>query len=75
MSDSSPVVDTFYGLAEVAEGVSDDDVSQWLGALVLLLAEEIGEPERVVALATEAAVATAAPVSNPDPNQEQEDQQ
>lgn len=75
MSDSSPVVDAFYGLAEVAEGVSDDDVSQWLGALVLLLAEEIGEPERVVALATEAAVATASPVSNRHPNQEQEDQQ
>lgn len=55
MSTSSRVVDIFYGLSEVAERVEDDNVNRWLGALVLLLAEELGDRERVVALAHEAA--------------------
>lgn len=55
MSTPSPVVELFYGLSEVAEGVPDDNVNRWLGALALLLAEEIGDRDRVVALAREAA--------------------
>jgi hypothetical protein len=55
MSTYGPVVDTFYGLSEVAEGVDDDNLNRWLGALVLLLAEEIGDRDRVVELARQAA--------------------
>lgn len=55
MSTPATVVDLFYGLSEVAERVGDDNVNRWLGALVLLLAEEIGDRDRVVALAREAA--------------------
>lgn len=55
MSTSSPVIDTFYGLAEVAGDIEDDDVNRWLGALVLLLAEELGDRDRVTELAREAA--------------------
>lgn len=55
MSPAQPVVDVFYGLADVAEEVDDGDVGRWLGALVLLLAEEIGDGERVVHLARTAA--------------------
>lgn len=59
MSSPGPVVDLFYGLSEVAEQVEDGNVNRWLGALVLLLAEEIGDRDHVVALAREAARSVA----------------
>ena len=58
MSANDPIVDVFYGLAEVAEGIDDDKVALWLGALTLLLAEEIDDPQRVVTLAAQAAEST-----------------
>lgn len=57
MSRTDHVVDTFYDLSEIAERVGDEAVGSWLAALVLLLSEEVGDADRVAALAEKAAAA------------------
>lgn len=75
MSTSSSVIDTFYGLADVAGDIDDDDVNRWLGALVLLLAEEVADRDRVAALAREAATSvgrSASPSTTPQAKKEEQ---
>ncbi len=45
----------FYGIIRASGDVADPDISAYLAALVLLLANELSDPEKVIALANEAA--------------------
>ena len=45
----------FYGILRASSDVTDPDISAYLAALVLLLANELSDPEKVIALANEAA--------------------
>ena len=61
MSAVDGVVAAFYEICDASEGVAESDVPLWLGALALLLAEEIADPARVARLAQEAAASLDAP--------------
>lgn len=75
MSTPSRVIDTFYGLVDVAEGIEDGDVNRWLGALVLLLAEELGDPDRVAELARAAAISVDRSASPSNTTQAEKEEQ
>ena len=49
----------FYGICRASSEVADPELSSYLAALVLLLANEVSDPEKVIALANEAARITS----------------